>query len=226
VLTVTADSIDGVVDDVPARFGVSAFLTSALVAALSAAILYNTLFLQDGIRNPGEATGSLGATRLTVEAPKDSTPAAIIVRVDPMVEAVQRELAQSGFYTGPVDGLDGRRTRTSIAAYQKANGLNPTGEASQDLIDHIRLTREIVAASGMTDEAGLPQRSDPIRRVQTALAELGYLPGTIDGFLGEQTRDAIRQFERDRGLPVTGDVTEALVAELAKTSGTTQAVGQ
>jgi peptidoglycan hydrolase-like protein with peptidoglycan-binding domain len=58
------------------------------------------------------------------------------------------------------------------------------------------------------------------------LAELGYLPGTIDGFLGGQTRDAIRQFERDRGLPVTGDVTEALIAELAKTAGTTQITDQ
>jgi peptidoglycan hydrolase-like protein with peptidoglycan-binding domain len=223
---VNPESIDGVIHDVPARIGASAFLTSALVAALWGAIIYNVLFLQGSVRSSGEQATSLGATRLTVEAPSDAAPAAIVVRVDPMVEAVQRELALSGFYTGPVDGLPGRRTKTSIAAYQKANGLAPTGEASQDLVDHIRLTREIVAASGMTDETGLPQRSDPIRRVQSVLSELGYLPGTIDGFLGEQTRDAIRQFERDRHLPVTGDVTEALMAELAKTSGTSQAGGQ
>ena len=85
------------------------------------------------------------------------------------------------------------------------------------------MTREIVAAAGIVDEKGVPQSSDPIRRVQTVLAELGYLPGTIDGFLGEQTRVAIRQFERERGLPITGDVTEALMAELAKTSGTSEA---
>jgi peptidoglycan hydrolase-like protein with peptidoglycan-binding domain len=223
---VNPESIDGVIHDVPARIGASAFLTSALVAALWGAIIYNVLFLQGSVRSSGEQATSLGATRLTVEAPSDAAPAAIVVRVDPMVEAVQRELALSGFYTGPVDGLPGRRTKTSIAAYQKANGLAPTGEASQDLVDHIRLTREIVAASGMTDETGLPQSSDPIRRVQSVLSELGYLPGTIDGFLGEQTRDAIRQFERDRHLPVTGDVTEALMAELAKTSGTSQAGGQ
>jgi peptidoglycan hydrolase-like protein with peptidoglycan-binding domain len=223
---VVSESVEGVIDEVPARIGASAFLASALVAALWGAILYNVLFLQESGRNPGEVTNSLGATRLTVEAPGDAAPASIVVRVDPTVEAVQRELALSGFYTGPVDGLPGRRTKTSIAAYQKANGLDPTGEASEELVDHIRLTREIVAASGMTDEKGVPQSSDPIRRVQMVLAELGYLPGNIDGFLGEQTRDAIRQFERDRHLPVTGDVTEALMAELAKTSGTSQAVAQ
>jgi peptidoglycan hydrolase-like protein with peptidoglycan-binding domain len=223
---VVSESVDGVIDEVPARIGASAFLASALVAALWGAILYNVLFLQEAGRNTGEVTNSLGATRLTVEAPGDAGPTAIVVRVDPTVEAVQRELALSGFYTGPVDGLPGRRTKTSIAAYQKANGLDPTGEASEELIDHIRLTREIVAASGMVDEKGVPQSSDPIRRVQMVLAELGYLPGNIDGFLGEQTRDAIRQFERDRHLPVTGDVTDALMAELAKTSGTSQAVAQ
>lgn len=221
-----SESVDGVIDEVPARIGAAAFLTSALVAALWGAVLYNVFFLQERTRNSGEVTSSLGATRMTVEAPADAAPSAIVVRVDPMVEAVQRELALSGFYTGPVDGLQGRRTKTSIAAYQQANGLDPTGEASEELIDHIRLTREIVAASGMVDEKGVPQSSDPIRRVQTVLAELGYLPGTIDGFLGQQTRDAIRQFERDRHLPVTGDVTEALMSELAKTSGTSQAGAQ
>ncbi|MFO0992423.1 MAG: peptidoglycan-binding domain-containing protein [Hyphomicrobiales bacterium] len=218
----TSESVNGVIDDVPARIGASAFLTSALVAALWGAILYNVLYLQEGVPGSGDQTSSLGSTHLTVEAPSDAAPAAIVVRVDPMVEAVQRELALSGFYTGPVDGLPGRRTKTAIVAYQNANALDPTGEANQELVDHIRLTREIVAASGMTDEKGVPQSSDPIRRVQMVLSELGYLPGTIDGFLGEQTRDAIRQFERDRHLPITGDVTEALMAELAKTSGTSQ----
>jgi peptidoglycan hydrolase-like protein with peptidoglycan-binding domain len=223
-LTVDPDNIDGVLDDVPARIGASAFLTSALVAALSGAILYNTLYLQEGIRQGGASTAFQGATKVTVEAEPSSI--AILVRVDPVVEEVQRQLIQTGFYAGPVDGLPGKRTKLAIAGYQKANGLEANGVASQELIDHIRLTREILAASGATDTAGLPQRADPIRRVQTGLAELGYLPGSIDGFLGGQTRDAIRQFERDRGLPVTGDVTEALLAELAKTTGTTQAVEQ
>jgi peptidoglycan hydrolase-like protein with peptidoglycan-binding domain len=223
---VVSESVDGVIDELPARIGASAFLTSALVAALWGAILYNVLFLQESARTSGEQTSSLGATRLTVEAPSDAAPQAIMVRVDPIVEAVQRELALAGYYTGPVDGLPGRRTKTSISAYQKANALDVTGDATEELVDHIRLTREIIAAAGIVDEKGVPQSSDPIRRVQTVLAELGYLPGTIDGFMGEQTRVAIRQFERERGLPITGDVTEALMAELAKTSGTSEAGGQ
>jgi hypothetical protein len=185
---VTSESVDGVIDDVPARIGASAFLTSALVAALWGAILYNVLFLQEGMRGSSDQAGSPGATRLTIEAPSDAASTAIMVRVDPMVQAVQRELALSGFYSGPVDGLPGRRTKTSIAAYQKANGLDATGEASEDLVDHIRLTREIVAASGMTDEKGVPQSTDPIRRVQTVLAELGPPSATEGGEGAERMR--------------------------------------
>ena len=33
----------------------------------------------------------------------------------------------------------------------------------------------------------------------------GYKPGPADGILGHQTRNAIEAFQRDRGLPVTGE---------------------
>ena len=55
--------------------------------------------------------------------------------------------------------------------------------------------------------------------VQTGLAELGYRPGTIDGFVGEATRRAIREFEMDRGLPLTGEISARLLEEMKKISG-------
>ena len=53
-----------------------------------------------------------------------------------------------------------------------------------------------------------------MRRVQKGLAALGYRPGAFDGFLVTQTREAIRQFETDRGWAVTGEISNALIAEL------------
>ncbi len=49
-----------------------------------------------------------------------------------------------------------------------------------------------------------------ISRVQLALATLGYDPGPPDGFVGPQTRTAIRAFQQDYGLPVTGQVSDDL----------------
>ncbi len=47
--------------------------------------------------------------------------------------------------------------------------------------------------------------SETVRNIQTSLATLGYKPGPADVILGHQTRKAIEAFQRDRGLPITGE---------------------
>ena len=41
---------------------------------------------------------------------------------------------------------------------------------------------------------------------QARLKELGYDPGTLDGAWGAKTRSAVERFQRDSGLPVTGEL--------------------
>jgi hypothetical protein len=50
--------------------------------------------------------------------------------------------------------------------------------------------------------------------VQESLARRGYYPGQIDGVIGPETRTAIREFQRDNGLPVTGRITPQLLQAL------------
>lgn len=47
--------------------------------------------------------------------------------------------------------------------------------------------------------------SDTVRFVQEQLAVQGYYPGAIDGIAGPKTRAAVRAYEADHGLPVTGN---------------------
>lgn len=146
----------------------------------------------------------------------------IQLKFDPLVESVQRELLSAGYYKGPVDGVNGRKTRQAIAAYQQAMGLEPDGKPSTELAEHIRFTREVSEASlftGTIQAAPDAEARAAIRRVQTGLAELAYNPGEINGELTAQTRDAILSFQRDRNLPQTGDVSDQLLAELSKMSG-------
>jgi lytic murein transglycosylase len=49
---------------------------------------------------------------------------------------------------------------------------------------------------------------------QQALAKLGYSPGPPDGQIGLGTRQALRAWQKDRGLPADGYLTPALVAKL------------
>jgi peptidoglycan hydrolase-like protein with peptidoglycan-binding domain len=194
-----------------------------LTALMSAAIAVNALFGQpDNGRSAQAALESgTGAGEMKVDSP-DGGARTIQLRHDPVVEAVQRELAAAGYYKGAVDGVIGRKTRQAISAYQQAVGLEPDGRPSAELADHIRFTREVAEASlftGTIEAAPDAELRASIRRVQTGLAELAYSPGAITGELNNQTREAIRAFERHRNMPETGEISDRLLAELAKMSG-------
>jgi hypothetical protein len=90
---------------------------------------------------------------------------------------------------------------------------------------------EPVTQAKMLPAAG-PQRAakpDPIGElltggnqitsIQRALSEFGYGPVAATGNYGPETRAAIERFERDRKLPVTGQVSERLVRELSQLVG-------
>ena len=75
--------------------------------------------------------------------------------------------------------------------------------------------------------SGQPSRSTwstfTTRDAQTALQELGYDPGPIDGQEGSRTRAAIREFQRDYGIVPTGQIdaetrTSIVVAGIHKES--------
>ena len=57
-------------------------------------------------------------------------------------------------------------------------------------------------------------RGENVTRVQERLIRFGYLQGTADGRYGEDTRDAVRLFQRRNGLPVDGRVGPATAAAL------------
>ena len=51
-------------------------------------------------------------------------------------------------------------------------------------------------------------RQTLIRQVQERLQAEGFNPGTIDGAMGPQTRDALRWFQNTKGLLATGELDE------------------
>jgi len=50
--------------------------------------------------------------------------------------------------------------------------------------------------------------------VQSALSREGYYDGPIDGRLGDATRKALRRYQRDHGLDVTGGITSGVIKAL------------
>jgi hypothetical protein len=72
------------------------------------------------------------------------------------------------------------------------------------------------SASSPATSANQPEyeTGSRVSEVQTALAREGYYDGPIDGRLGSTTRKALRRYQSDHGLEVTGTVSRALIEAL------------
>lgn len=60
------------------------------------------------------------------------------------IKSAQRMLKALGYYTGPVDGAMGAKTKTAVIAFQKVSGLPADGKVTDQLLD--RLTAEVASA--------------------------------------------------------------------------------
>jgi len=140
-----------------------------------------------------------------------------------IITDIQRELSRRGLYDGPVDGMVGPKTDAAIRDFETSAKLKVTGEASEDVL------RAILRAPLKTEAAAPRPRADPIAEliappqrvvaVQRALNDYGYGPLKMTGHFGAETVSAIQKFERDRKLPVTGQISPRLLRELAALTG-------
>ncbi|MBD3816913.1 MAG: peptidoglycan-binding protein [Halothiobacillus sp.] len=73
-----------------------------------------------------------------------------------------------------------------------------------------------LTVDGASQQGGYQGQKLSLKKAQQKLIGLGYLQGTADGKMGAKTRQAIQDFQRDRGLPVTGVLDGATHAELSK----------
>jgi peptidoglycan hydrolase-like protein with peptidoglycan-binding domain len=155
-----------------------------------------------------------------------------------LTTSIQRELARLGLYTGAIDGMPGPQTRAAISDWQNAAGIKVTGEPTTQLLAALQkptasitpaapvgpvasvatdqVAAAVARAAELEREQAALENADELRRVQVALSQIGYGPLTIDGMPDDATANALRRFQLDNGLPVTGElgdkVTQRLVA--------------
>ena len=67
--------------------------------------------------------------------------------------------------------------------------------------------------------AGTAAQANLIIELQRSLTVLGYQPGPIDGRPGGSTLNAIKAYQQDQGLLVTGQPSEALLAHMRQRGG-------
>jgi hypothetical protein len=74
---------------------------------------------------------------------------------------------------------------------------------------------------GQSVPAAAPTPASKVVLVQRALNDFGYGPVKSSGNVGPDTTAAIQKFERERKLPVTGQVSPRFLRELATVTGRT-----
>lgn len=140
------------------------------------------------------------------------------------VRQIQQAMTDAGITVrGGVDGVFGSGTQAAVRDFQRRAGLPVTGEV--DSATHAAM----ITASGRATEgdnsadvddevAATPRpaavivvargdRGDEVVAVQEALIFAGVtVPGGADGVFGTATQNAVKQFQTNRGLPITGVV--------------------
>lgn len=130
---------------------------------------------------------------------------------------LQRELNRLGFNAGPVDGLMGARTRSAIQDYQRDNQLLVDGQPTSNLLSHVRATaqgRSPAASASGSDLSRGGLSSQLVSDIQESLRGAGYLTGRSSGRLDDETRAAIRSYESDQGLLMSGEPSSELLRHL------------
>src|SRR5258708_25160903 len=88
-------------------------------------------------------------------------------------------------------------------------------------------TRSGAAQSGLASQkpAAAKPSDDVVRHAQEALERAGYEIGTPDGQLGPRTVAAVKRFQTDRYLTVSGQLDEATLAALIVDAGASMTSG-
>lgn len=142
------------------------------------------------------------------------------------VYMLQQRLYALGYLSGEIDGVYGGATERAVQLFESYHGATVTGVATPNLQQFLFSDSAMVYAGAeeedLTDDGWdwepeelYPKlqkgdRGDDVKKLQQRLVELGYLTGTVDGYYGDGTAQAVKGFEKQYGKTQTGIATEEL----------------
>ena len=148
--------------------------------------------------------------------------------INPKIEEVQVILKSEGYEPGNTDGRMGKETRDAIKAFQESIGLKSTGyidKSTLTQLEDLSRTKEILESKkDYVSKAKEPKQKGSqkaefrptVKEIQTALKNAGFNPGSFDGKIGPRTRQAIKDFQKSKGLVPDGAVGPKTWASLGK----------
>lgn len=124
--------------------------------------------------------------------------------------ALQKSLAEAGYYKGAVDGVYGPKTVDAVRSLQQKHGLPVTGTVDKATNDALRA--DLAAKGGAAAQEAVVSTT----AVQQTLKLAGYWDGPVDGEWTAALTEAVKELQSDLGVKPTGEVNAATVAALEK----------
>jgi hypothetical protein len=183
-----------------------------LAAAAVCAILANALFLQAG-RHPSPMFGSV----VTLPAPQAAV-------VSPLPRPRPVELTSEPPEIRPVEARGADPKHVEIKSADPRGDSKKPDSKNPDLVVKSTGAPTAAPANAARPPAPIPDTAQSagarrVAAVQRALTQYGYGQLKPTGAIGSDTQAAITKFERDRKLPVTGQMSDRLVKELTAMIG-------
>ena len=170
---------------------------------------------------PLPATPPVQAPQAQAEAPRPAPPQPFRTQspAEPasprILAALQRELGRHG-YAGQLQA-QANGLRLAVLAYEFDNSLPLTGEPTDGLLKLVLFDLNQAPRGAFADRAEANPKL--VIEIQKALLGLGFFRGGLSGRMDQWTSDAVKDFERHRGLMLTGRLAEATLLELVSYSG-------
>jgi peptidoglycan hydrolase-like protein with peptidoglycan-binding domain len=149
------------------------------------------------------------------------SPLAYVQPVPPAaVQAVQDHLRHAGAYNGAVDGVWGPDSVVALQQFQASHQLQVTGQLNQATVATLGLDPQALLGAQQVAVPPPPPppadrlRPSSVRAVQERLRTLGFYTGGVDGVWGQSTQNAVGQFQQNRGLQPSGQLTPATVTAM------------
>jgi peptidoglycan hydrolase-like protein with peptidoglycan-binding domain len=137
------------------------------------------------------------------------------------VKTLQRALMNAGVHVpGGADGIFGPATANALKTFQSSQGLGATGTVDAATAAALGAPAAAPAPGASPNTSAgyavFGERGDRVKAVQQALVNSGLaLRGGVDGVFGAATSGAIMNFQKAKGLTVTGKIDDATAAALA-----------
>ncbi|WP_273787927.1 peptidoglycan-binding domain-containing protein [Bartonella grahamii] len=131
----------------------------------------------------------------------------------------QKELAKLGLYDGPLDGLEGPKTRRAITLWKQQTAQRMQKNAlSNPATDEIAILikQSEIETKNMTHlkEAISEPSVEDIIQVQKALHIFGNEEVIVTGIEDQKTIEALKQFQKMFDLPVTGKINHTILMKM------------